>query len=157
MTEIFYTRSITPVVLQEATVHSDQKNYRDLTELQLALLEVLWTRREATVSEVQAELLEARGLAMTTVATLLSRLEKRSVVAHRTEGRQYIYRASVSREDVCESMVSALTDRLFRGDVTALMSHLLTASEISPGDLTEVRRMIERKTNKGKTEDRHDR
>jgi predicted transcriptional regulator len=127
-------------------VESDQKNYQDITELQLALLEVLWTRGEATVAEVQAELLEARGLAMTTVATLLSRLEKRGVVAHRTEGRQYVYRASVSREDVCESMVSALTDRLFRGDVTALMSHLLTASEISPGDLTEVRRMIERKT-----------
>ncbi len=131
-------------------MQSDLKSYQDLTELQLALMEVLWTRGEATVSEVQEDLLESRGLAMTTVATLLSRLEKRGVVTHRTEGRQYVYRASVSREEVCDSMVSALTNRLFRGDVTALLSHLLTASEISPGDLAEVRRMIERKT-----EDRH--
>ncbi|MCZ6916247.1 MAG: BlaI/MecI/CopY family transcriptional regulator [Gemmatimonadetes bacterium] len=131
-------------------MRSDQKSYQDLTDLQLALMEVLWTRGEATVSQVQEGLLETRGLAMTTVATLLSRLEKRGVVTHRTEGRQYVYRPSVSREEVCESMVSALTNRLFRGDVTALLSHLLTASEISPGDLAEVRRMIERKT-----EDRH--
>ncbi len=120
--------------------------YQDLTVLQLALMDVLWDRGEATVAEVQEALLEERGLAMTTVATLLSRLEKRGVVTHRTEGRQYVYRPSVSRDDVCDSMLSALTDRLFHGDVTALMSHLLTASEISPGDLSIVRRMIERKT-----------
>ena len=127
---------------------AEQHAYHDLTDLQLALMEILWDRAEATVAEVQESLMEDRGLAMTTVATLLSRLEKRGVVAHRTEGRQYVFRAVVSRDEVCDSMVSALTDRLFQGDVTALLSHLLTASEISPGDLAQVRKMIERKTEK---------
>jgi predicted transcriptional regulator len=127
-------------------VTAEQHTDQDLTELQLALMEVLWERDEATVAEVQEALLEERGLAMTTVATLLSRLEKRRIVAHRSEGRQYVYRPLVSRDVVCDSMVSALTDRLFRGDVTALMSHLLTASAITPGDLARVRRMIEQST-----------
>ena len=124
----------------------NESTYQDLTDLQLALIEVLWEKGEATVAEVQEALLEDRGLAMTTVATLLSRLEKRGVVEHRTEGRQYVYRPLVSRDTVCDSMVSALTDRLFQGDVTALLSHLLTASAISTGDLARVRRMIERTT-----------
>ena len=127
---------------------AEDHTYQDLTDLQLALMEVLWDAEEATVAEVHESLLEQRGLAMTTVATLLSRLEKRGVVTHRTEGRQYVYRPLVSRDVVCESMVSALTDRLFQGDVTALVSHLLTASAISPGDLARVRKMIERKTEK---------
>lgn len=125
---------------------AEQHTYQDLTELQLALMEVLWEKGEATVAQVHEALLEGRGLAMTTVATLLSRLEKRGIVVHRSEGRQYVYEPLVSRDVVCDSMVSALTDRLFSGDVTALMSHLLTASAISPGDLARVRRMIEQST-----------
>ncbi len=120
--------------------------YRDLTDLQVDLLEVLWNREEATVAEVQEALLGDRGLATSTVATLLSRLEKRGVVTHRADGRQYVYRAQVSREQVRDSMVSALTYRMFSGDVAELVNHLLTAAETSPGDLARVRRLIARKT-----------
>ncbi len=118
----------------------------DLTDLQLTILDVLWERGEATVVEVTEALLEERALAMSTVATLLTRLEKRGVVAHRTEGRQYVYRALVSRDRVRESMLTALTQRLFRGDVSELLTHLVSESEISGGDLDRVRALIEMKS-----------
>jgi BlaI family penicillinase repressor len=115
-----------------------------LTDLQLALLRVLWTRGEATVAEMVEALRPERELAPTTVATLLSRLEKRGVVSHTSRARQYVYQASVSEGDVRDSMVSGLTDTLFGGDVAALMSHLLDARSIRPGDLDKVRTLIAR-------------
>jgi hypothetical protein len=39
-------------------------------------------------------------------------------------------------------MVSELTERLFAGDVTALVSHLLSDRDMTPGDLARVRKMI---------------
>ena len=116
---------------------------RDLTDLQLDLLEVLWESGEATVAQVQESLLEKRGLAATTVATILSRLEKRGIVKHRSEGRVYVYRPLVSREQVRNTQLTALADRLFEGDVTELVNHLITTSQISPGDLARVRRLLE--------------
>ncbi len=59
-----------------------------LTAPQLAVLKVLWDRSEATVTDVQQALQADRPLAATTIATLLSRLARRGVVAYRTEGRQ---------------------------------------------------------------------
>jgi BlaI family transcriptional regulator, penicillinase repressor len=115
-----------------------------LTELQLALLRVLWTRGEATVAEVAEALRPERDLAPSTIATLLSRLEKRRVVSHTTRARQYVYRSCVSEGEVRASMVSGLTDTLFGGDVAALMSHLLDASSMQPGDLERVRELISR-------------
>lgn len=117
-----------------------------LTELQLALMRVLWERREATVVEVQEALELERRLAQSTVATLLSRLEKRGVLSHRVEGRQFVYRAVVSEAEVRRSMVrelGVLTRRLFQGDVAALVSHLLTAQDVAPGDLSRVKALIE--------------
>jgi BlaI family transcriptional regulator, penicillinase repressor len=115
-----------------------------LTDLQVALLRVLWARDEATVAEMVEALRPERELAPTTVATLLSRLEKRGVVSHTSRARQYVYRACVSEEEVRDSMVHGLTDTLFGGDVAALMSHLLDARAIRPGDLDKVRDLIAR-------------
>ena len=114
-----------------------------LSELQLAIIKEVWSRGEATVAEVHNALQRERGLAMTTIATVLSRLEKRGLVVHRSEKRQYIYRALVSETEVRGEMVQDLTDRLFAGDVAQLVSHLLNDEHVSPGDLERVRALIE--------------
>ncbi|HKV72317.1 MAG TPA: BlaI/MecI/CopY family transcriptional regulator [Gemmatimonadales bacterium] len=115
-----------------------------LTELQLAILRVLWDKGEATVQDIWETLHPERGLAQTTVATMLSRLERRGVVTRRAQARQYHYKAAVSEPEVQHSMVGELTERLFDGDVTALVQHLISGKDVSPGDLAKIREMIER-------------
>jgi len=113
-----------------------------LTDLQLAVVRVLWGHGECTVIEVQEALLPSRRLAQTTVATILSRLERRGVVDHRTVGRQFVYRAEITEPQVRRSMVSGLTALLFDGSPAALISHLLADREIARRDLDEVKRLI---------------
>ena len=114
-----------------------------LTELQLAIVRLLWEREEATVVEIWEALHAERGLAQSTLATLLSRLERRGVVTHRAQSRQFVYRALITEQDARHSMVSELTERLFEGDVPALVSHLLTEQDMSPGDMKRIRAMLE--------------
>ena len=113
-----------------------------LTDLQLSVMRVLWTRGEATVYDVQEGLRPERDLANATVATLLTRLEKRGVVARRAEGRHHLYRAMVDEVLVRHSMVAELRDMLFGGSSAALISHLLQGREIADGDLERVKRML---------------
>jgi predicted transcriptional regulator len=121
-----------------------------LTPLQLAVMRVLWDRGEATVAEVVEALRSQRELAQTTVATLLARLEKRELVEHRTEGRQFVYRAAVEEVEARRSMVEELNERLFDGDVARLVSHLLAEHELAPGDLARVRELIDAQQNEEK-------
>src|SRR5215813_13970231 len=92
-----------------------------LTDLQIAILRVLWEKGSATVAEICEALRPERGLALTTVATLLSRLEKRGVVSHETRSRQFVYQALITEADVRRTIVGEITERLFDGDVAALM------------------------------------
>lgn len=119
-------------------------DHHQLTELQLAILRVLWDRGEATVQDVREALRTERGLAQTTIATVLSRLERRGVVTRRAQARQYHYKAAVTEPEVQRSMVGELTERLFDGDVTALVRHLISGKDVSRGDLAKIREMIER-------------
>ena len=114
-----------------------------LTELQIAVLRLLWERGEASVAEIWEALYPDRKLAQTTVATIVSRLQRRGILTRRTRDRQFVYKTLLTEADVQHSMVSELTERLFAGDVTALVSHLLSARDMSPGDLARVRQMIE--------------
>ena len=110
-----------------------------LSELQLAILRVLWKRGEASTAEVVAELGARRGLAPTTLATLLTRLAKRGVLGQRRDGRTLVYRALVSEPDVQRSMVADLVANVFKGDATELLAHLLREEEVAPGDLAKVK------------------
>ena len=120
-----------------------------LSELQIILMRVLWRRGETSVSDVAAALAEERGLKYTTVATLLSRLEKRGVVKKRREGRQLVYRAVVSEPQVRRSMVADLIGNLFGGDARELVAHLVSESDIAPGDLDRVRKRLAKSERRG--------
>ncbi len=114
-----------------------------LSDLQLDLMRVLWRAGELNVADATAALGD-RDLAHTTVATLLTRLEKRGVVAARREGRLLLYRPLVSEAQVKRSMVSSLIAQVFRGDPKALLAHLVSEREVAPGDLEQVRALLRR-------------
>lgn len=114
-------------------------------ELQLAIMQVLWERGEGTVAEVREALRPERQLAYTTVGTMLAKMEDNGQVSHRTNGRVNVYRPALSRDKVTRTMVGDLTERLFRGDVTELVCHLLDGREMSREELAELKRLIRRK------------
>jgi BlaI family transcriptional regulator, penicillinase repressor len=116
-----------------------------LTAPQLEIMKVLWERSEATVVEIQHALHATRPPAATTIATLLSRLEKRGLVTYRTEGRQYVYRAVLQEQDAQQHALVEMTQELFAGDVPTMVSQLLSSHELRPGDLARVRALIEAK------------
>jgi predicted transcriptional regulator len=114
-----------------------------LGELQHAIMEVLWSRGEATAAAVHSALFDARGLAPTTIATMLRKMEDKGVVRHRVEGRHFVYEATVSRDEVRSTMVGELVDRLFAGDAAALVSHLVADHDLEENDLERLRSLLD--------------
>jgi BlaI family transcriptional regulator, penicillinase repressor len=139
------------VVDSEEAIMEVTETSHHLGDLQLAIMRILWQREEATVAEVHEALEAERGLALTTIATMLTKMEKKGVVDHRAEGRRFIYRPLVSEDQVRRSMVSDLTSQLFLGDVTALVNHLLSEHEIDARELAQLRELI---ASRGREEER---
>lgn len=117
------------------------KGTKHLGDLQLAILRVLWQHGEAPVAEVHDALRE-RALALTTIATMLRKMEDKGLVVHRENGRQFLYRAVVDPARVQQNLVGDLVGKLFDGDPLALVSHLLRAGEIDLDELDALRRQV---------------
>ncbi|MFO0980616.1 MAG: BlaI/MecI/CopY family transcriptional regulator [Planctomycetota bacterium] len=116
-----------------------------LGDLQLAIMRVLWDKGAATVADVHLALLEERGLAPTTIATMLQKMERKGVVAHQSEGRRFIYRPAIRERDVHRSMVKDLVERVFQGDASALVHHLLSEREIDGDELEKLKALVSAK------------
>jgi BlaI family penicillinase repressor len=117
------------------------KGPRNLGDLQLAILRTLWDRENASVADVHAALSD-RGLALTTIATMLRKMEEKGLVSHTEQGRQFLYAAEVDPELVQRNLVGDLVTRLFDGDPLALVNHLLREGEIELDELDDLRKQV---------------
>jgi len=115
----------------------------DLSDLQLAIIRVLWDKGEASAAEVQLAMKRSRPLAITTVSTLLARLEKKGIVSHRSAGRTFVYRARVSELDMRRKAISGVIRNLFRGNPSEVVGQILSERDVSEEDLERMRRMIQ--------------
>jgi BlaI family penicillinase repressor len=116
-----------------------------LSALQLSLMRVLWELGEATTADVVQTLRKQRAIAHTTVATMLSRMERAGLVSAERDGRHLSYRPQIAESEVQQSMVSGLLTNLFDGRPSALISHLLKRDEIDAKDLEQIRQLINKR------------
>lgn len=117
-----------------------------LSDQQFQVVQAVTRRGEASVKDVQNEL-DHLKLAHTTVATVMSRLEKKGVLVSTIEGRERMYRCLVDEQLIRQSMVNSLISTLFKGDSKALMAHLVHEGEIDSNELDELKAMIQQGEN----------
>ena len=106
------------------------------------VMEALWRRSPLAAEEIFAEVGEAQGWAGATLKTLLNRLLNKGVVSAQKDGRRYLYRPLVVRDDYVESESQGLLDRLFGGQLAPLVAHYARHRDLSAADLARLKRLI---------------
>jgi predicted transcriptional regulator len=115
----------------------DPSSPKQLGELETAVLSVLWkSSSPLSVRDVLAQL-QRRPLAYTTVLTVLDRLHDKDLVSREMQGKAFLYRARVSREQwLGEQAARVLTSSPEPSNSAVLMAFLDSAERANP-DLVE--------------------
>lgn len=101
-----------------------------LGELERSVMDEVWSAPEGLPANELRERLSDRELALTTVHTVLSRLERKGFVERRRDERPHRYQAVSSREDhVAELMSDALGQAPDREAVLARFLGTVTKDE----------------------------
>lgn len=107
-------------------------------------MHVVWSKEKATVRDVYEALRERRKVAYTSVMTVMKILEQKGYLKKKQEDRAYVYAASQPRAQVLGVMVRDFVDRVFQGAAKPLLVHLVEDERLSPNDLAEIRRLLEK-------------
>ena len=106
------------------------------------VMEVLWRESPLTANEVAERVPAGKDWSIRTVKTMLARLLAKGALTHEAQGRRYLYRPAVRREDYVAAESGRLIDRLFGGRVTPLVAHLAERGELSERDVKEIEALI---------------
>jgi len=122
-----------------------------IPDSELDVLKVLWERGQATVREALDTLKAAgRQWSYATVATLLDRLETKGLVESDRRELAFVYKPTISSQEVRRRRVDSLVDKLYEGEPGLLVLHLLKSHPLDPGQASEVREVLDQMTGKSK-------
>ena len=114
-----------------------------ISEAESVVMEVLWRKQPLSADEVIAALAADVDWQEPTIKSLLNRLLKKGAIAADRDGRRYLYRPVLSRNDYVLATSKGLIDRLFGGRVAPLVAHFSNHRRLSKRDVAELRRLIE--------------
>ena len=120
-------------------------------EQELALLKHIADAGGATVGEVADAFAVDRGLARSTVLTMMERLRKKGLLVRRLDQGVYRYRARATSAELMRGVVERFVERNLGGSVSPFLAYLSGAGELSDDELDELTDLVSRlKTNRKK-------
>jgi predicted transcriptional regulator len=107
-------------------------------------MNVLWDHGSATVSDIADALPKDLGLAYNTVLTTMRILDDKGYVSHikPDEGRAFVYKPLVGREEAGRNAVRHLVSRFFRNSPELLVLNVLEDEGLTGAELQRIRNLI---------------
>jgi BlaI family penicillinase repressor len=118
-----------------------KSKYLQLSRRERQIMDVLYREGRASAGRIQE--LIADPPSYSAVRALLRVLEEKGCARHDTEGREYVYRAVLAREQVKQSALGHLVQTFFGGSTEAAVAALLKKEKLSPAELERLALLIE--------------
>jgi predicted transcriptional regulator len=117
---------------------------QDITDAELAVLQLLWDEGPATIRRLTAVLYPNGGVAQyATVQKLLERLEGKACVRRDRGSAVHVFAAVLGRDELIGQRLRAVAQKLCGGSLTPLLTHLVQATALTDQERQELRSLIE--------------
>ena len=116
------------------------------TGLELQFLKILWEKSPRPVREIRNLLAQSgRDIAHTSVITTLNTMVKKRLLTRKKDGKTCLFAPRITREQVSQSVLGDVVNRVFDGSAKAVMMGLFEHSDINPDELKELRKLIDQR------------
>jgi BlaI family transcriptional regulator, penicillinase repressor len=120
-----------------------------ISDAESTVMDALWQSSPMSAEDVCAALTGAQEWQEATVKTLLNRLLNKGAISAEKDGRRYLYRPLLSRDDYLRQQSSSLIDRLFEGRIAPLVSHFSAQRKLKAEDVAELKKLIQELDHEG--------
>lgn len=115
------------------------------TNSELAILQILWKRGEATVREVHDQLAEEKDTRYTTTLKTMQGMRERGFIRRKTEDQKHVYYAAIAKEDTQIALLDVFLQRTFGGSALQLVMKALGNYDPNEEELDQLKEMIRQK------------
>ena len=113
------------------------ENKKSLTKAELNVMNILWSKNEATVNEI-IEVMGEPKPAYTTVLTVMQVLTRKGIVSPERRGKAHVFRPLLSREEYIDTFMQETRNVLFQGSLCSLFSYFVKSEKLSKEELNKI-------------------
>ena len=117
---------------------------RPLTDLQQAILDLIWARGSASAGQVRAGLAARFPLEDSSVRTLLRRLEARGYLSHHLNGKVFVYEAAIPAQRVAAGAVRQIIKRFWAGSAEQFLAGMVDEKVLSPEEIHKLAKRVKK-------------
>jgi predicted transcriptional regulator len=125
-------------------MEQDRMSKSSIGDQELALLRWIADRTNATVAEAAETFGAERGLARSTIITMMERLRRKRHLKRRKVAGVYRYSSSASSAELLRGVVRRFVEQTLDGAVSPVVAYLADAEELSAGELAELEAVVAR-------------
>lgn len=115
---------------------------KTIGDQEMALLQYIAQQRDASVGEVAAAFGEARGLARSTVLTMMERLRAKAYLRRKQVDGVFRYATTAQQDDVVRSAVGSFVEKTLQGSVSPFVAWMSQRTEVSDDELAELEALV---------------
>jgi len=116
---------------------------KTLTDLELAIMEIVWQKGQATVRDVYEAIQPIRPLAYNTILTVLTKLKEKGIVSSQPQGKAYLYTPLVSETEAAKRSITKVMEQFFAGSARSLVAHLIETRSVKPDELEQLKQLVD--------------
>jgi len=120
-----------------------------ISDAEWEVMNVLWDQSPLMANEVVERLAGRKGWSPRTVKTLLNRLVGKRALEFKAQGKRYLYRPAVGREQCVRAESRSFLSRVFAGSAGPMLVQFVSQADLTPDEIAELQRVLKAK-GKGK-------
>jgi len=114
-----------------------------ISETEWEIMKVVWAQAPCPAGEIiQALQRTDPSWHPRTAKAFLNRLVKKKALGFSKEGRAYVYRPLVRREECVDAASQSFLERVFGGSLKPMLAHFVERDKLSPDEIRELRRLL---------------
>lgn len=117
---------------------------KTIGDQELALLQYIGENEPASVGEVAAGFGELRGLARSTILTMMERLRSKAYLQREQVDGVYRYQTTAEQQDVVQGAVATFVEKTLQGSVSPFVAWMAEKAEVSDDELAELEALVSR-------------
>ncbi len=121
-----------------------RKKAKSFTDVELEFMRVIWSAGEASPDDIDRALREnGRAISVGSIRNVLAIMQDKGYITRRKEGKAYLYRAAVGKEEARSNLIGDILSNMFDGSESLVVAALLDRKDIGRDELEKIKRMIQ--------------
>ena len=117
-----------------------------ISDAEWQVMEVVWAHAgPVAANDVVARLAKSTEWKDKTIKTMLNRLVNKGALGYEADGKRYLYKPRVARDECVRVQTRSFLSRVFGGATGAALMHFVEEHDLTAAEIEQLRRVLARK------------